>query len=125
MIGADTSFLIDFLAGDEDAAGWMEEHRNVLHLCENVVYEFLCGDLSEDERETFLGFAAQFPVLAFDRDAALEASKIFRAGKDRGVSIPHPDAMIAGIYVGHGVEKLVTRNPDHFADVQELAVMEY
>ncbi|KXA91201.1 hypothetical protein AKJ57_02095 [candidate division MSBL1 archaeon SCGC-AAA259A05] len=51
MIGADTSFLIDFLNGEEESVEWMEEHKNILYLCENVVYEFLCGNLLVGERK--------------------------------------------------------------------------
>lgn len=125
MIGADTSFLIDFLNGEEESVEWMEEHKNILYLCENVVYEFLCGNLSEKEKETFLGFVSQFPVLRFDRDAALKAAEIFRKGKEEGQSVPHPDAMISGTYAAHGIEKIVTRNPTHFEKIDTITVAEY
>jgi predicted nucleic acid-binding protein len=125
MIGADTSFLIDFLNDQQNAVEWMDEHKNVLYLCENVIYEFLCGNLSEQEQETFLGFASQFPVLSFDRDAALRSAKIFRKGKDTGNSIPHPDAAIAGTYAAHEIEKIVTRNPDHFDTIDTITVLQY
>lgn len=125
MIGADTSFLIDFLKGEEDAVKRMKKHQDVLHLCENVVYEFLCGNLREEEREVFLAFVSQFPVFSFDREAALRSSKIFRRGKEIGKPIPHPDAMIAGIYAAHEVDKIITRNPEHFKGVKEITVIEY
>ncbi|MDY6764387.1 MAG: PIN domain-containing protein [Halobacteria archaeon] len=125
MIGADTSFLIDFFKGDNDAVEWMGEHSNVLYLCENVVYEFLCGNLTEDERQTFLGFVLQFPVIEFDREAALKASDIYREGKRKGETVPHPDAMIAGTYVSHEVKKIVTCNIDRFDQIDGISVVEY
>lgn len=125
MIGADTTFLIDFLKGKGDAVEWMEKHKNILYLCENVIYEFLCGDLTEQERETFLGFVSQFQVFSFDRDAALKSSKIFRKRKEKGESIPHPDAMIAGTYTAHEVHKIVTDNPEHFKGIEDITVVRY
>lgn len=124
MIGADTSFLIDFFRGEERAEKFMEEHKEVIHLCENVVYEFLSGNLTTEEKEKFLGFVDQFPVHSFDRESALESSEIFRAGKRDGITVPHPDAMIAGSYRTHSVEKIVTRNTDHFKNIEDLEIID-
>lgn len=125
MIGGDTSFLIDFFKGEKGAVEWMDENKEALHLCENVVYEFLSGNLTDKEKQKFLGFVSQFPVHSFDRDAALESSEIFRSGKKRGETVPHPDAMIAGIYSSRNVEKIITKNPDHFKHAGGIEVIEY
>ena len=125
MIGADTSFLIDFFQGDEEAVEFMEENRDVIHLSENVVYEFLCGDLTDEEVEKFLGFVSHFPVVSFDRDASMRASKIFRKQRKEGNKTAHPDTMIAGSYLGHEIDKIVTRNTEDFQKIEELEVLEY
>lgn len=125
MIGADTSFLIDFLGGEKNAVEWMDKHKMTLHLCENVVYEFLCGNLTEEEKETFLGFTSQFPVFSFNRSAALKSAEIHRKAKDKGNQVPHPDAMIAGTYAAHQVDKIVTRNPDHFKNIAAVKTVRY
>ena len=117
MIGADTSFIIDFFKGETNAAAWMKKNYELLCLCENVVYEFLCGNLKESEKESFLGFVSQFDVFAFDRNAVLKSSEIYRKTKKKGKQIAHPDAMIAGIYTANGVKKIVTRNPKHFRNI--------
>ncbi len=125
MIGTDTSFLIDFLRGEKNAVEWMDKHKENLYLCENVVYEFLCGDLTEEERETFLGFVSQFPVFGFDRSAALKSAEVHREAKDKGVQVPHPDAMIAGTYAAHQVDKIVTGDPEHFEKITTVTTIRY
>ena len=125
MIGVDTSFLIDFFNGEEDAVNWMEEHKDVVHISENVVYEFLCGNLDNNEVEKFLGFVSHFPTVSFDRDSAIRSSEILRNQKRNGTRTSHPDTMIAGSYLGHEISKIVTRNPSDFESIQDLEVLEY
>lgn len=125
MIGADTSFLVDFFKGDSKAVKFMEKNKENIYLCENVVYEFLCGNLNENEVEKFLGFVSQFNVFSFDRDSAISSSKIFRDSKRRGISIAHPDVMIAGSYLANNVDKIVTRNKKHFENINGLKVLSY
>ncbi|MFB6246231.1 MAG: type II toxin-antitoxin system VapC family toxin [Candidatus Pacearchaeota archaeon] len=125
MIGADTSFLVDFFKGDKDAVDFMDKNKENLCICDNVVYEFLCGNLKESEIDTFLGFVSQFKVFSFNRDAAVLSSKIFRGSKRKGVSVAHPDVMIAGIYLANNVDKIVTRNKKHFENIKDLKVLRY
>ena len=117
MIGADTTFLIDFFKGIPSAVNYMKKNKELLCLCEPVVYEFLCGNLTPEEVDTFLGFVLQFPVFAFDQNAALKASSIFREGKKLGKTISHPDAIIAGCYLANQVSRIVTRNAQHFSTI--------
>lgn len=117
MIGADTSFIIDFFQGEKNAVDWMEKNKESLCLCENVVYEFLCGNLKEDEKNLFLAFVSQFEVFSFDRNAAFTSSKIYRKSKIKGKFVAHPDAMIAGTYASHGIKKIVTKNIKHFNEM--------
>ncbi|PSG98925.1 MAG: hypothetical protein BRC29_02230 [Nanohaloarchaea archaeon SW_7_43_1] len=125
MIGVDTSFLIDFFNGEEDAVKRMEEHKDVVHISENVVYEFMCGNLDNNEVEKFLGFVSHFPTVSFDRDSAIRSSEILRNQKRNGTRISHPDTMIAGSYLGHEVSKIVTGNTSDFENIQDLEVLEY
>ncbi|MFB6283381.1 MAG: type II toxin-antitoxin system VapC family toxin [Halobacteria archaeon] len=125
MIGADTSFLIDFFNGDEEAITLMDKHKDVLYLCENVVYEFLCGNLTRDERKTFLGFVNQFPVFGFDRESSLAAAELHRKSRKEGRQVPHPDGMIAGTYIAHGIGELITGNPGQFREIKDLEVITY
>ena len=117
MIGADTSFLIDFLKGDEAAILWMEQHKDNLCICENIIYEFLCGNLKNKQSDIFLGFISQFPVLSFDRKAALKSSMLFRNAKRKGRTVAHPDVMIAGVYLSNSISRIITRNSKHFAEL--------
>ncbi|MBI4153238.1 type II toxin-antitoxin system VapC family toxin [Candidatus Woesearchaeota archaeon] len=117
MIGADTSFLVDFLKGEQHAVDWMTKNADVLCLSENVVYELLCGNLTESQNDQFLAFISQFPVFSFNRNAAIKSSKMYREMKQKGKTIAHPDAMIAGTYLANSVNRIVTRNLKHFENL--------
>lgn len=125
MIGVDTSFLMDFLKGEEKAVKAMEKYKDSIYICENVVYEFLCGNLSENDINKFLGFVSQFPVVGFGRDAAIVSSKIFRDSKKKGDPVPHPDAMVAGSYLAENIDRIITRNKSHFEKIKGLKVLGY
>ena len=114
MIGADTSFLIDFLKGEPHAVTWMRENQEYLCLNELVVYEFCCGRLTSRQLDQFLAFALQFPVFSLDRNASMKASELFRGAKMKGRSIAHPDALIAGTYLANNISRIITRNEKHF-----------
>ncbi len=81
MIGADTSFLIDFLDEKEEALKFMKENKEQIKICEPVIFEFLCGNLTEEEKETFLAFISRFETFNLDRNATLKSSEIYREGK--------------------------------------------
>lgn len=124
MIGADATFLIDFLRGEAKAVEWMAKNYDVLCLSENVVYEFLCGNLTESEIDRFFAFVSQFPVFSFNRNAAIKSSMMYREMKQKGKTVAHPDAMIAGTYLANSVNRIVTRNRKHFENLP-IRVMTY
>ncbi|HLC74262.1 MAG TPA: type II toxin-antitoxin system VapC family toxin [Candidatus Nanoarchaeia archaeon] len=123
MIGADTTFLIDFFKGESHAVEWMKQNQEFLCLCEPVVYEFLCGNLTEHQQDVFLAFISQFPVFSFNRQAALRSSQLYRGVKRKGQAVAHPDAIIAGTYAANEVATIVTRNNKHFENV--IGTIEY
>jgi len=125
MIGADTSFLIDFFKGDDKAVSWMKVKNDLLCVNETVIYEFLCGNLKEKEKDLFLAFVSQFPVFTFDRNASIKSSSIYRDCKSKGKRISHPDAIVAGTYVANNVNKIITRNKKHFDVMKEVHIETY
>jgi predicted nucleic acid-binding protein len=122
-IGADTSFLIDFFKGDVAAVEFMRQHVRLLRVSELVIYEFLCGNLSERDEKIFIDAVQFFTALEFNREAAILGSQMYRKGKEEGKTVGHQDCMIAGSYLSHGVHKIVTRNTGHFG--REVDVIKY
>ncbi len=109
MIALDTSFLIDHFRGEEGTRALLEQ-EDALCICEPVVFEFLCGNLSGREEGLFLRFASQLQTVTFERRGAREAARIFRAGKRKGKPVGSFDALIAGTLLAAGVKRIATRD---------------
>jgi predicted nucleic acid-binding protein len=124
-VGVDTSFLIDFFRGDADAIAFMKAHSGLLRVSEIVIYEFLCGNLSDRERKLFLEAMQSFPGIVLSREAVFAASNLFRLQKKKGRAVGHQDCLIAGSYLTAGISSIVTRNEKHFASFSGLAVLSY
>ena len=125
IVGADTTFLIDFFKGEEPAVEFMRKYARVLRVSELVIYEFLCGNLSSDDQALFFDAIQSFSAVAFNREAAVHASELYRKGKSSGKTINHQDCMIAGSYLAHGVSHIVTRNKQHFHNMKGINVLDY
>ena len=125
MIGLDTSFLIDFFNGEEKSVLWMTKYKELVCLNEQVIYEFLCGKLNSNQIDKFLSFVSQLPIFSFNRIASLRSAEIYRFCKRRGLTVPHPDTMIAGTYISNNVSRIVTKNVRDFKKISELNVMTY
>jgi tRNA(fMet)-specific endonuclease VapC len=125
QIGADTSLLIDFFKGKENAVDFVRKNAGVLVVAELVVYEFLCGNFTDKEQNVFLGAMQSFPTSNTDRNAVLLASRIFRSAKRSGTPVGHQDALIAASYLAVGIRQIATKNTKHFRNISELKVLEY
>lgn len=125
IVGADTTFLIDFFKGEEPAVDFMRAHARVLRVSELVIYEFLCGNLSPSDQALFFEAIQSFTTVPFNREAAIHASELYRKGKRSGKTVNHQDCMIAGSYLAHGISHIVTRNKHHFNDMKRVTVLTY
>jgi len=124
-IGLDTSFLVDFLKGVPEAVKFMNSNRYSLVICEFVIYEFLCGNLSKKREEEFLVLADIFPSISLSREVAQQASHVYREAKRRGRSVDHQDCLVAGSYLAEGISQIITRNKKHFASFKKIKVLGY
>ena len=124
-IGADTTFLIDFLKGEPPAVEFMRKYAKMIRLSELVIYEFLCGNLNESQQKIFLEAIQSFITVNFNREAALSASQFFREGIKKGIMPGHQDCMIAGSYNAAGIFTIVTRNAKHFSKLEGINVVQY
>ena len=94
-IGVDTSFLIDFFRGEQSAVEFMRVHSGLLRVSDIVIFEFLCGKLTERQRTFFLQAMQSFSHVEFNAEAAISASDLYRNGKRKGKSVNQPDCQIA------------------------------
>ena len=124
-IGADTSLLIDFFKGEEHAVNFIRAHAGELVVSELVIYEFLCGNITEKEQHIFLGAIQSFPTSQVNRSVALIASQLFRTGKKSGITVGHQDTLIAATYLAVGIKHIATRNAKHFTSLKDITVLEY
>ena len=125
IVGADTTFLIDFFKGEVLAVEFMRKYARVLRVSELVIYEFLCGNLSSKDQALFFDAIQSFTTVIFNREAAIHASELYRKGKSSGRTINHQDCMVAGSYLAHGISYIVTRNKQHFRNMKEITVLGY
>lgn len=127
MIATDTSFLIDFLDGSDEAAVFVESHRDqpfyapALALFETYRGGARTGGSDAVDRiERALGFVRPLPL---DAAVAREASVLETELLDSSAPINLGDVLIAATCRHHGA-RLVT-DDDHFGNVQGLDVLEY
>ncbi|WP_128478816.1 type II toxin-antitoxin system VapC family toxin [Halorussus pelagicus] len=123
----DSSFLIDYLEGTEDALTYIDAHPDDSFYVPNVVlFELYRGAIRTSRRNAVAELRndlSWLEPLPFTADAALEAAKIEAELKQDGTPIGTPDVQIAGIVRNIG-ETLVTRDRD-FDEVEGLNVESY
>lgn len=118
----DTSFVIDLLRREDAAIGLgarLDDGTEAVLLPTPVLYEVTAGlrfSSSRSEALRFREMAERFPLVPFDRAAALEAAEIRAELLRLGWAKSHSDVMIAGIALAGG-HRLVTCDEDF----QEIA----
>ncbi|MDP2901433.1 MAG: PIN domain-containing protein [Candidatus Bathyarchaeota archaeon] len=128
---ADTSFIIDLMAGVPAAvakAAEFEKKGLAVWVGAPTVFELYVG-LSltirpGEELERIIGVIGSLPQLALDHVAAAEAGVVYGEKRREGVVLDPEDAMIAGIARVNG-EAVVTRNLRHFKGIKGVAVETY
>jgi len=118
---ADTDVLIDYLTGQEPAAGRvaLELEHGRLHTTAITRAELLRGARSARQRTAVATLLEALDTLPLDAVAADRAGDIARELDSAGQSPAMADALIAGIVVANG-GVLLTRNQRHFARVAGL-----
>jgi tRNA(fMet)-specific endonuclease VapC len=121
MIVADTDVLIDFLAGQGEAADQvaLELERGDLRTTAVTRFELLAGARSKKQAASVGKLLAALPTLPLDEGSADAAAEVRRALEAHGEGIGMADSLIAGIVRHHG-GILLTRNRRHFERVPGL-----
>ncbi len=126
----ETSFVIDFLKGENDAVSKM---RSIIY--ENIAYEIaaptifeLWGGLeimenSEKEREKIVSLIEGLIVYPLDNESAKVAGRIDGELVKKGQKIDTEDCMIAGIALTNN-QKILTRD-QHFKRIGRVKIESY
>lgn len=127
MIATDTSFLIDYLDGTDEAADFVERHRDQPFYAPSLaLFEAFRGGARTGESDAVdrIEEALEFVrPLVLDAAVAREASLLEAELLDAGDPINLGDVLIAATCRHHGA-RLVT-DDDHFGNVDGLEVLDY
>ncbi|WP_164974843.1 type II toxin-antitoxin system VapC family toxin [Halegenticoccus tardaugens] len=123
----DSSYLIDYLEGDDGAQAWLNAHEDTPISASTIsLYETYRGvlwavsSMTMDEVFEMFDWAT---VMPFDETAAREAAQIQRELQEDETPVKTPDVMIAAIARSVG-GTVVTRDRD-FDHIRNLPVENY
>lgn len=131
MVLLDTSYLIDYMRGKEEAKKLYEklsEKGEEFHVPSIAIMEIANGAYGKNKKDDEIGqikeFLASFSILSFDQESAWKAGEIEAFLGRKGEIIEPEDIMIGAIALQNG-EILVTRNAKHFDRIEGLALEKY
>lgn len=123
----DTTFIIDFLRGNETAVEIMQGLESagepIATTCISV-FEVTQGIREIKEEKKAEEFFSSIHAIPLVKRSAFTAGRVRRKLVSQGITIDPEDAMIAGIAMARH-ETIVTRNVKHFSSVSGLKVKSY
>jgi len=137
IILADTTFLIDALRKKDDVKQFLIKNSSeILYTTEINVFETYLGlyanktlektpSLLESRKIHLEELLSKFQILPFERKAAIESAKILGILIRKGKKIEFRDGLIAGIAISNGINKILTKNTDHFIRIENINIISY
>lgn len=127
----DTSFVIDFLEGEERAVtifDFLRQGSAPLGVTSYTHFELYAGigrsDRPDRERRQVEGFLESLTLFDFEAEAARHAGLLDAELAEEGQPVGLVDLMIAATALHHG-QSVVTRDPGGFERVPGLEVLSY
>ena len=124
----DTTFLIDLLNGEKDTLKIAKGSEQVLTTQINM-YEVIRGIFLRNNPASELLKATEMfeniRVLQLDNSATIKAAEIFADLTKKGKMIADNDCITAGIALSNGVNKIITKNIEHFKRIKGIKVEIY
>ena len=130
MICLDTSLLVDLLKQREEAINKVNSLKGELLATTRInIFEvflgfFSGGSANEKFRNDVKMLIDRVEVLELDEISAIKAAEIASSLVKKGEEIGHSDAIIAGIMLAHGCNRIATRDI-HFKRIKELKAEGY
>lgn len=132
MICLDSTVVIDFLRGVQEAIAVIKLHKegNVLITTEITKFEIFLGinlkhQISEKEAAKAKEFFSSVSVLPFDDSCGEEAAKIYVSLSKKGEIIEQNDVFISAIMNKNGCNEIITRNKKDFLKITGIKVIGY
>ena len=126
----DTSFVIDFLQGDEEAVSKMQsliDQDLPYEISSPTIFELWGGlqniETPEKEKQKILSLMQGITVFSLDEESAKIAGTIDGQLSRKGLKINTEDSMIAGIAIKNN-KKVLTRDR-HFERIEGLKTEKY
>ena len=126
----ETSFIIDFLKGDENAVSKMQSliDQNILYeITTPTIFELWGGlvnlEKPEKEQQRITSLLEGIIIFPLDEESAKIAGNIDGKLVKRGLKIDTEDSMIAGIAIKNN-KKVLTRDK-HFDRIEGLKIESY
>ena len=118
MIGLDTTFVIDFLNGEESAINLVENYNEESFIVTPVtIFEVFLGILAgknnvEHRENAAREFFDRAQVVSISQKTAVSAARIAADTLKNGNVTEIADAMIAAALLEYGCNKILTRDKD-------------
>ena|SRR3989344_7399697 len=130
MIGLDTSAIIDLAKGDRNVKKVLEENKEPTATTIMSYLEICLGRdpkrPSNKIREAYYDeFFERIPSLNLSKEACKRVADIYLELKSDGKMIEKFDCIIAGIFLAGGINKILTKNKEHFKRIKEIKVISY
>ena len=130
MIGLDTTAIIDIFRGNPNIKILLEKVSDQIVTSIINYQEVMFGlDYNEsrfkDEFVYYDEFFVDVLPLTFTTDSAKKTAEIFWRLHKQGRTVQRFDCMVAGCFISHGINKIITQNVKHFEHIKELNVISY
>ncbi len=129
MICLDSTCIIDYFKGRKEAVGIVEKYEDEIVTTQVNLFEIFYGIYSRDnfekEEKDAEEFFSSIEILPLDEGCGKSAAKILAGLDKKGQKIEVNDCLIAGIILKNGLNKIITRNKNHFGRIEGLEVIDY
>jgi len=121
---ADTSLLIDYFRGAEQARFLGAAYEEgIVHIPAIVRYELLCGVRDPKHRTQRQRFLQYCPALDLTAEIADKAAEIFTALRASGRAVDNEDILVAATAITHELP-VATLNRAHFEGIPGLRIID-
>lgn len=130
MIILDTTALIDIYKKNNDMQKILENIKEDLATTIINYQEIFFGLNSKDKKyKEELDFYEELfnnlTLINMDKNSVKKASSLFWELGSKGLTIGESDCLIAGICLTNNINRIVTKNADHFERIKGMEVISY
>jgi len=130
MICIDSSCIIDFLNGVENAKNIINKYLAEIATTEINVFEIFLGiyqqkKVNTQEETVAEAFFNEIVVLSYGIECGRNSARLLANLKKNGREIEQNDCHIASIMAINGCNKIITNNKKHFERINGIHIISY